>query len=143
MMAEHVISSDDSRATLEVAGGKGASLAKLARAGLLVPDGFHVTTAAYREFVEANELQNHVLAALEAVNPLQPATLEAAGDYLSAGLAGNGCVYPVQDAAAHGDHRPGLQASHCRPGCDDGVGNALQPWLPRPRMSVCAGWMLH
>ncbi|WP_434445757.1 PEP/pyruvate-binding domain-containing protein [Lentzea sp. E54] len=40
---------DDSRATLAAAGGKGASLARLIRAGLPVPGGFCLTTRAYRE----------------------------------------------------------------------------------------------
>ncbi|MEU3644248.1 PEP/pyruvate-binding domain-containing protein [Lentzea sp. NPDC034063] len=40
---------DDSRAVLAAAGGKGASLARLVRAGLPVPAGFHLTTRAYRE----------------------------------------------------------------------------------------------
>ncbi|MBX6382240.1 MAG: pyruvate, phosphate dikinase [Microbispora sp.] len=41
----------DPAADLATAGGKGASLARLSRAGLPVPAGFHITTAAYREFV--------------------------------------------------------------------------------------------
>ncbi len=68
----------DPQADLAATGGKGASLARLAQAGLPVPGGFHITTAAYREFVAANGLQPHILAALEKVDPLQPATLEAA-----------------------------------------------------------------
>ncbi|MFD0202847.1 MULTISPECIES: PEP/pyruvate-binding domain-containing protein [Saccharothrix] len=40
----------DPAAALEAVGGKGASLAKLAAAGLPVPDGFHLTTHAYRRF---------------------------------------------------------------------------------------------
>ncbi|HEY2592587.1 MAG TPA: PEP/pyruvate-binding domain-containing protein, partial [Chloroflexota bacterium] len=36
------------QATLDLVGGKGASLARLAAAGLPVPDGFLLTTAAYR-----------------------------------------------------------------------------------------------
>ncbi|WP_197288277.1 PEP/pyruvate-binding domain-containing protein [Nocardia sp. NRRL S-836] len=40
---------DDPRADLATAGGKGSALAELARAGLPVPAGFHVTTRAYRE----------------------------------------------------------------------------------------------
>ncbi|GGN09807.1 pyruvate, phosphate dikinase [Lentzea pudingi] len=40
---------DDSRAVLAAVGGKGASLARLVRGGLPVPDGFHLTTRAYRE----------------------------------------------------------------------------------------------
>ncbi|NUP62899.1 MAG: pyruvate, phosphate dikinase [Nonomuraea sp.] len=46
-----VIPLDDPAADLETAGGKGASLARLARAGLSVPGGFVVTTEAYRSFV--------------------------------------------------------------------------------------------
>ncbi|WP_084960055.1 PEP/pyruvate-binding domain-containing protein [Thermoactinospora rubra] len=47
---------DDPRADLPTVGGKGASLARLARAGLPVPDGFHVTTHAYRRFVAEHGL---------------------------------------------------------------------------------------
>lgn len=48
---------DAAHATLELVGGKGASLARMAGAGLPVPAGFHITTAAYRRFVEQNSLQ--------------------------------------------------------------------------------------
>ncbi|MFT7839224.1 PEP/pyruvate-binding domain-containing protein [Saccharothrix sp. BKS2] len=40
----------DPAADLGTVGGKGASLARLAAAGLPVPDGFHLTTHAYRRF---------------------------------------------------------------------------------------------
>ncbi len=46
---------------LEVIGGKGRSLAKLANAGFPVPGGFQVTTAAYRRFVAANDLQEQII----------------------------------------------------------------------------------
>ncbi|MFB4266722.1 PEP/pyruvate-binding domain-containing protein [Nonomuraea sp. GTA35] len=46
-----VLPLDDSAADLATAGGKGASLARMAGAGLPVPGGFHVTTEAYRAFV--------------------------------------------------------------------------------------------
>jgi phosphohistidine swiveling domain-containing protein len=78
MTTEYTLSLDDSRATLAVAGGKGASLARLVAAGLPVPGGFHVTTGAYRQFVDQNGLQPRILAALESADPDQPATLEAA-----------------------------------------------------------------
>ena len=58
-----VLALDDVYATLEQVGGKGASLARLAAAGLPVPSGFHITTAAYRRFVAENELQEQILAA--------------------------------------------------------------------------------
>ena len=54
----------DSQATLENVGGKGTSLAKLARAGIPVPNGFHITTEAYRQFVAANHLQTKILSAV-------------------------------------------------------------------------------
>ena len=46
---------------LEVVGGKGRSLAKMANAGFRVPGGFMVTTAAYRGFVADNSLQDQIL----------------------------------------------------------------------------------
>ncbi len=45
-----------SATALEIAGGKGANLGDLLRAGFPVPDGFVVTTAAYDAFVAANDL---------------------------------------------------------------------------------------
>ncbi len=73
-----VLALDDASATLEMVGGKGASLARMAAAGLPVPPGFHITTAAYRRFVTENGLQEQILAAVSAVTPDQPATLEEA-----------------------------------------------------------------
>jgi phosphoenolpyruvate synthase/pyruvate phosphate dikinase len=64
---DYVLPLADERAALAVAGGKGASLARLVRAGLPVPPGFHVTTAAYRQFVAENGLHERILQALEAV----------------------------------------------------------------------------
>ncbi|SEF74456.1 pyruvate, water dikinase [Nonomuraea solani] len=46
-----VLPLDDATADLATVGGKGASLARLTRAGLPVPGGFHITTDAYRAFV--------------------------------------------------------------------------------------------
>jgi phosphoenolpyruvate synthase/pyruvate phosphate dikinase len=46
----------DVSARLPQVGGKGASLARMAAAGLPVPAGFHVTTAAYRRFVTEHGL---------------------------------------------------------------------------------------
>jgi phosphohistidine swiveling domain-containing protein len=65
-------------AGLPEVGGKGASLARLAAAGLPVPPGFCITTAAYRGFVAEHGLQEQILAAVAAATPDQPATLEEA-----------------------------------------------------------------
>jgi phosphohistidine swiveling domain-containing protein len=82
--AEYVLPLADPEATLETVGGKGASLAQLVAAGLPVPDGFHVTTAAYRRFVADNGLEPGIRQALEAVDFAQPATLEAASKTIRA-----------------------------------------------------------
>ena len=69
---------DAADAVAETVGGKGAALTEMVRAGLPVPDGFHVTTSAYDAFVAHNELQPAILAALEAADPEKPASLETA-----------------------------------------------------------------
>ncbi len=78
-----VLALDDAAATLERVGGKGASLARMAAAGLPVPRGFYVTTAAYRRFVAENALREPILAAASAVQADQPASLEAASRHIS------------------------------------------------------------
>ena len=69
MKIEYTLPLDDPQATLEVVGGKGASLTKLANAGFPVPGGYHVTTHAYRRFVAKNELQPYILQILSTVDP--------------------------------------------------------------------------
>lgn len=84
MIRVYILPLADLGATLAVVGGKGASLARLAAAGLPVPAGFHVTTAAYRQFVAQNDLQSHILAALATVDASQPTTLETASRAIDA-----------------------------------------------------------
>jgi len=79
-----VLSLFDPQADLEMVGGKGASLTKLANAGLPVPGGFHVTTDAYKQFVAENGLQPRILAALQDVDTAQPSTLETASAHIRA-----------------------------------------------------------
>ena len=96
--SEYVLPLADSGANLETVGGKGASLARLVANGLPVPDGFHVTTAAYRRFVIENDLQPGILAALETVDIAQPATLDAAS--LTIGELFSGAQTPPDVASA-------------------------------------------
>ncbi|HSU35937.1 MAG TPA: PEP/pyruvate-binding domain-containing protein [Propionibacteriaceae bacterium] len=49
------------RSDLASAGGKGANLGELMAAGLPVPPGFVITTAAYREFVTANQIAANIV----------------------------------------------------------------------------------
>lgn len=78
MSTTFVLPLDDLDATLENVGGKGMSLAKLTNAGLPIPEGFHITTEAYRQFVIANDLQTGINEALKQVDTSQPSMLETA-----------------------------------------------------------------
>jgi phosphoenolpyruvate synthase/pyruvate phosphate dikinase len=82
VITAYILPLSDSRATLAVTGGKGTSLARLAAAGLPVPGGFHVTTAAYQQFLLESGLQLRILAALEHADISQPVTLEAASQII-------------------------------------------------------------
>ncbi len=78
-----VLPLDAPTATLERVGGKGASLARMAAAGLPIPPGFHITTTAYLHFVAANNLQEAILAAVAAATPSNPASLETASSQIA------------------------------------------------------------
>lgn len=78
-----VLKLSDPSANLENVGGKGMSLSKMLQAGFPVPDGFHITTEAYCQFIAANGLQTKILTALQDVDPAVPSTLEAASVSIS------------------------------------------------------------
>ena len=63
-------------ATLKLVGGKGASLARMAAAGLPTPPGFHITTQVYRRFINQNHLAEKILAVARQARGDDPATLE-------------------------------------------------------------------
>jgi phosphohistidine swiveling domain-containing protein len=69
---------------IALVGGKGANLVRLAQAGFPVPEGFLVTTHAYRSFVGANDLEGAILAALPTKNMDDLAALEAASKQIRA-----------------------------------------------------------
>ena len=60
-MNQHLLPLDTAESSLEILGGKGRSLARMATAGMPVPGGFQLTTAAYRGFVADNNLQAEIL----------------------------------------------------------------------------------
>lgn len=72
-----VVPLDDNGVTLAQVGGKGANLAKLARAGFPVPGGFLITTQAYQEFVQANHLADVIQSTLQGAKLDDPIALEA------------------------------------------------------------------
>lgn len=79
-----VLAMDSPAATVDRAGGKGASLARLAAAGLPVPPGFHLTTPMYRRFVDENHLAESILAEASEAQAADPAALERASGRISA-----------------------------------------------------------
>ncbi|MGH2356208.1 MAG: PEP/pyruvate-binding domain-containing protein, partial [Chloroflexota bacterium] len=66
------------RADVSIAGGKGANLGELTRAGFPVPPGFVVTTYAYDLVVEQAGLRHRIAAALPGVDPSSPPTAASA-----------------------------------------------------------------
>jgi pyruvate,water dikinase len=101
-----VVPLDDAGADLALVGGKGASLAQLAGAGLPVPPGFDVTTVAYRDFVAAGGLQERILAAVAEVDPDRPETSQAAAERIQGLFAER--VVPEAIAEAVGKAYSGL-----------------------------------
>ncbi len=91
-----VLALDDASATLARVGGKGASLARLATAGLPVPPGFHITTAAYRLFVARYGLQEQILVAVSMASPDRPATCDTAAQTIATLFA----QHPMPDEVA-------------------------------------------
>jgi pyruvate,water dikinase len=65
-------------------GGKGGSLGELARAGIAVPPGFVVKTAAFERFLEAAEKEAPVRALIESVDPDSLADVTALSQQLRA-----------------------------------------------------------
>jgi rifampicin phosphotransferase len=102
MGAEYRLPLADPQAVLAIVGGKGESLARLAVAGFPVPDGFHVTTAAYREVVAQNDLQPAILTALKQADPGDPASLEAASRRIGELFEAATIPPEVASAIAHG-----------------------------------------
>lgn len=64
------------RSDVAVAGGKGANLAELARAGIPVPPGFVVTVGAYERFAEAGRLTSEIARRIEVLNVDDTARLD-------------------------------------------------------------------
>jgi pyruvate,water dikinase len=87
----YILPLGDPLATLEVVGGKGASLARMAAAGLPVPGGFHLTTAAYARFVAANAFQARIAQEAGTAMPDEPASLERAASTIAT-LFGQGSL---------------------------------------------------
>jgi pyruvate,water dikinase len=86
MTKKYILPLSDSTASLETVGGKGASLTRLINAGLPVPDGFHISTEAYRKFITVNDLGITIEEALSQVDVMKPFTLESASRQIGESL---------------------------------------------------------
>ncbi|MGA3024770.1 MAG: PEP/pyruvate-binding domain-containing protein [Bryobacteraceae bacterium] len=82
-----ILNLDSPQATLERVGGKGASLARMVAAGLPVPPGFHITTDAWRRYVEENHLGDPILSAATQAQVNDPATLDRASEQIQSLIA--------------------------------------------------------
>ena len=86
-----ILNLDSPQATLERVGGKGASLARMAAAGLPVPPGFHITTDAYRRYQEENQIGGRILSAAAEAQANDPATLDRASAEIQSLIAQGRC----------------------------------------------------
>ena len=88
-----LISLMSSQVSIEAVGGKGANLVKLANAGLPVPNGFLIPTAAYRQFVAQNQLLPQIKERLAGLDFASPNSLETASEAIRGWFA-NGSISP-------------------------------------------------
>ncbi len=98
-----------------VAGGKGANLGEMTRAGLPVPPGFAVTAAAFREFVEVTGLRAYIQDEIDRVDIADRAALEGAAERIQSRIAAGDVPAGVRAAVvaayrALGDDGPALVA---------------------------------
>jgi rifampicin phosphotransferase len=82
MAARYTCPLDEEGLGVSEIGGKGQSLARLASAGLPVPQGFHITTAAYDGFVAGHGLKSRIAALVG--NPAAGDTHDHAADSIAA-----------------------------------------------------------
>jgi len=74
------------RSSLALAGGKGANLGELLKAGFAVPPGFVITTAAYDFLLKENGLTSQIGEALTRFDPAKPGALTNASQHIRQAL---------------------------------------------------------
>jgi len=90
-------------ATLDTAGGKGANLVRLTRAGFDVPPGFIISTEAYRTFVRTNNLQTAIRSALENLSAEDSSALEKASARIRAAFSAGKMAVETESAIRAAD----------------------------------------
>ena len=124
MTSSYVIPLNTPYTTLDMVGGKGMSLAKMASAGFAVPDGFCLSTAVYKQFVDANDLQAQI------VTLAAPAIVKGVVSFEAASIA----IQALFDAPIPEDIV--TEATAAFAGLNDEHGIAAR-CVPRPRLKIC------
>ncbi len=73
-----------SKKDVSIAGGKGASLGEMTKAGIIVPPGFVVLASAFERFIEETEIESEIEATLHKVNSKDINSVEVASENISA-----------------------------------------------------------
>ncbi|MFH0713386.1 MAG: PEP/pyruvate-binding domain-containing protein [Candidatus Micrarchaeota archaeon] len=86
------------RGDVAIAGGKGASLGEMFSHGIAVPHGFTVITPAFDAFIELNQLDERIKAALFEVNQKESASVEKASETIRKLIEEGDMPKDVEDA---------------------------------------------
>ncbi len=101
-MPSMILQLDSEEASLSLAGGKGANLAHLVRAGFPVPPGFLITSRAYRSFIKANQMEEWILETAPRKPIGDPANLENAASQIrqrfTSGILPTGLERAIREA---------------------------------------------
>lgn len=117
---------DSPAATLETAGGKGLNLVRLTRAGFPVPRGFIVPTAAYRAFVDSNNLAGVIDASIAGMAEANARQLEASSANIRAAFAAGKMPVEIESAIREAYQQLGQRI------IDDGPHNRPSSVIRRP-----------
>ena len=107
MTATYVRDLADEGLGLSEIGGKGQSLARLATAGVPVPHGFHITTAAYDEFVAKHDLAGSIQEQLAILNESAAGGADQAAYAIAARFAANDIPAEITAEVIQAYHRLG------------------------------------
>lgn len=86
------------KGNVSIAGGKGAQLGEMTRAGIPVPPGFVVLTSSFKAFISENEFGDRIAKALSSVNPKDTASIDKASKTLREVIIGGKVSKGISDA---------------------------------------------
>ena len=86
--------------SLDLVGGKNASLGEMIKAGIRVPPGFAVTTNSYLDFISDSDIKNKIYAILKGLNPDDVKALDACADEVQGLIKNTPISDEIQSAIA-------------------------------------------